>query len=84
MVENIQEYVRTIVLARAIVHGGKNSFDLASECKCYDPFVLCAGAYMGPVVGFPLAGVITDYLGWPYIYYFFGEYAYVINMFKSD
>lgn len=30
------------------------------------------GAYLGPVIGFPLAGFVTDYLGWEYSYYFNG------------
>jgi len=32
-----------------------------------------AGAQFGTVIGLPLAGVITDYLGWEYVFYIFGE-----------
>jgi MFS family permease len=35
------------------------------------PFV---GAYAGAIVGFPLAGIITHYLGWQYIFYTSGKW----------
>ncbi|KAK7099292.1 hypothetical protein V1264_003450 [Littorina saxatilis] len=34
--------------------------------------LVLTGAYLGPCVGFPVAGLITGYLGWEYIYYLNG------------
>ena len=29
---------------------------------------------MGTVIGLPLSGLITAQLGWPYVFYIFGEF----------
>ena len=36
------------------------------------PFVL-TGSYAGAVVGMPLSGILTDYLGWQACFYFYGK-----------
>lgn len=43
--------------------------------------LVLTGAYFGPAVGFPLAGIITDYFGWDYIYYVNGGLGVIFVLF---
>ncbi|PSN50732.1 Vesicular glutamate transporter 2 [Blattella germanica] len=36
-----------------------------------------SGSYFGTVVSLPLSGILAEYVGWPYIFYFFGALALV-------
>jgi MFS family permease len=36
-------------------------------------FHILPGGYAGAILGFPLAGLITHYLGWQYIFYVSGN-----------
>ena len=42
------------------------------------------GSYAGAIIGFPMAGFITHYIGWQYVYYVCGEYEYALCVNTSE
>ena len=43
-----------------------------------DNFVILmssTGSYAGAVFGMPVAGLLTEYAGWPVVFYVFGKYS---------
>jgi predicted MFS family arabinose efflux permease len=35
--------------------------------------LLPAGSYAGAVIAMPLAGILVQYVGWPSVFYIYGE-----------
>lgn len=40
---------------------------------CFLLFLCVTGSYAGAVVAMPLAGVLVQYVGWPSVFYVYGE-----------
>jgi MFS transporter, ACS family, solute carrier family 17 (sodium-dependent inorganic phosphate cotransporter), member 6/7/8 len=40
--------------------------------------VFATGSYAGAVLGMPLSGIMTDYMGWESCFYFYGKFYDVI------
>ena len=60
---------------------GKYQIEKKLHPQCYtcvnDNILFCdhvTGSYAGAVVGMPLSGILTDYIGWQSCFYFYGEY----------
>ena len=50
-----------------------------TEPSLFVLFVTVTGSYAGAVLGMPLSGILTDYMGWESCFYFYGQLAELIN-----
>jgi len=60
------------VMATIVVTGNFNTFVGST--------IICLGPNIGNIISFPLSGVLCDTMGWPWVFYLFGE---CINTKKS-